>query len=242
MADLEVNVADLPQNTRDSFRELVQVLGGLAGDNLLGFSAFGGWLIEDPFYQATPARCVAVFQQIDLRMLDRIAGEGVRFGKRGIGAPLMMTPEYIQASCDVFPLELLEIQQLHALLCGGDHFADLKFERGDLRLQCERELKSELIQLRQGLLAAAGEHSHLSELCRGGAERGMRILRGVLHLNDAETPRLSAELIARAADVAGVKLDALREVVADARRLDFGGFERFYADFSALAAYVDELA
>ena len=241
MAEVEVNVAALPQNTRDSFRDLARLLADLAGDSLLGLGAFGGWLVEDPLYHGTPARSVAVLNRFDLAMLDRLASEGVRFGKRGLSAPLMMTPEYIAASCDVFPLELLEIRQTQTLLRGEDHFAKLEFKRGDLRLQCERELKSELIQLRQGLLAAAGEHKLLGELCRNGAERGMRVLRGVLYLSDAALPRTSAELVELAAKETGVTLDALKQAVTDASGIGFAGFEGFYDNLTALAAYVDKL-
>ena len=35
---------------------------------------------------------------------------------------------------------------MHQLVVGEDHFSELRFDSGDLRLQCERELKSELIQ------------------------------------------------------------------------------------------------
>ena len=40
----------------------------------------------------------------------------------------------------------------------------------------------------------------------------------------------------------GLKLDALRQVVLEPGRIDFDGFELFYADLTALAEYVDQLA
>jgi hypothetical protein len=241
MTEVHIHVENLPANTRPPFRELATLLARLVGDHLLGLSAFGGWLADDPLYDGTPARSVAVLRQFDLRMLDELAREGVRLGKLGLRAPLMMTPEYIAQSCDTFPLELLEIQRQHVVLFGEDHFAALQFGRGDVRLQCERELKSELIHLRQGLLAAAGQYKHLGAVCRQEAERAMRVLRGVLHLAGRGSPSLSAELVAQAADVAGLKLDGLQAVVAGAGHVDFAAFERFYEDLAALAGYVDRL-
>jgi hypothetical protein len=241
MAELQMNLEKLPANTRTAFRELGQLLTRFARDDLLALSAFGGWLVNDPLHHGTPARSVAVLRHLDLRMLDQLAPEGVRLGKLGLGAPLMMTPEYIQASCDTFPLELLEIQHQHIPLGGEDHFAALRFEHANLRLQCEHELKSELIHLRQGLLSAAGSHKHLGALCRHEAERATRVLRGMLHLAGRELPPLAAELVAQAADATGLKLDGLRSVVADARHVDFAAFQRFYEDLAALADYVDQL-
>jgi len=241
MSNIDIDVTGLPRNVHEIFRELTRALVELTRDGLLGFSAFGGWLRDDSFYEGTPARSVAVVERFDLQALDRFAGQGVRFGKRGLSAPLIMTPAYIQASCDVFPLELLEIQQLHALLTGKDHFAELKFTPGDLRLQCERELKSELIQLRQGLLAAAGQHKLLGDLCRNGADRTTRVLRGVLHLKGETVAQHADELLARSVDITGVALDAIHRVVSGTAQVGFTEFETFYAELTNLAGYVDKL-
>jgi hypothetical protein len=233
--------AALPANSRAAFHELAELLARLAGDRLRELSAYGGWLVDDPLYDGTPARSVAVLPQVDLRLLDQLAQEGVRLGKLGLRAPLMMTPEYIAASCDTFPLELLEIQQQHVVLAGHGHFADLRFAPADVRLQCERELKSALIHLRQGLLAAAGKYKHLGALCRQEAERAARVLRGLSHLAGRALPRLSAELVAQVATSTGLPLDGLGAVVGQAGPVDFAAFERFYADLAALAEYVDRL-
>lgn len=242
MANREINTDALPAAHVEGFRELAETLLRLAGDNLVGLSAFGGWLVNDPFYEGTPARSVAVLQKIDLKVLDELASSGARLGKRNLSAPLMMTPDYIKASCDVFPLELLEIQQSHALTCGEDHFAGLEFERDDVRLQCEREFKGELIQLRQGLLAAAGKHRMLAELCRGCAVRIVRMLRGVLHLGGVDPiPKLTREIVERSGEVVGKPLDTLARIVNMPDQIEFDAFERFYGEVDALTSYVDGL-
>ncbi|MBU0639480.1 MAG: hypothetical protein KKB50_11495 [Planctomycetes bacterium] len=244
MNTMNPDLQAIPEARRVAFGGFARTLMELARDNLLGLSAFGGWLAQDPLYEHAPARSVAVLARVDLEMLERLAAEGRQFGKQGISAPLIMTPEYLRASCDVFPLELLEVQQLHALVCGEDHFADLTFAPHDVRLQCERELKSGLIQLRQGLLAAAGRHKLLPELCLACAERGVRILRGVLYSKreaGRDLPRMSTSVVAAAAELAELELQTLRDVVATGSGLDFAGFQRFYAEVEALAGYVDGL-
>jgi hypothetical protein len=153
-----------------------------------------------------------------------------------------MTPEYIEASCDVFPLELLEIQQLHALICGEDHFANLRFERNDVRLQCERDLKSELIQLRQGLLAAAGRHKLLGELCLAVTERTLRILRGLLYLADSsKTAKSAGEVVKQAAAHTDVALRTLDRLVGRPLEIAMAEFEGLYGEIEQLATYADTL-
>ena len=242
MLNREIDSGALPTMYRQGFERFAQALLELAGDDLIGLSAFGGWLENDPFFENTPARSVAVLQRVDLKMLDRLASSGAKFGKSNITAPLMMTPKYIKSSCDVFPLELMEIQQLHALVIGEDHFAELTFDRRDVRLQCEREFKGELIQLRQGLLAAAGKHKLLPQLCHACAARIVRMLRGVLYLGGVSpAPKLTREIVKRSAEVSGQPLDTLARIVSMPDEIEFDVFERFYGEVDALTSYVDGL-
>lgn len=241
MTQSTFDVSQLPGNTQQSFREFGELLFKIVGADLLGFSAFGGWRVEDPFYYGTPARSVVVLEQFDLRQLDKLAEHGPQFGRRGLSAPLIMTPKYIEASCDVFPLELLEIQQTSTVLSGEDHFGTLDFDSADLRLQCERELKSELIQLRQGLLAAAGKHDRLGELCRAGSERALRVMRGLAKLKGLDAHGTAEALVREIEGSTGLSLPALTQAVKEPGRASFDGFERFYEDLTALAGYVDRL-
>ncbi len=231
--------ASLPPDAQAPFRGFVQQLVALAGENLLAVSAFGGWLYGDPLYRGTPARSVVLLHRLDLRLLAALAAEGQRHAKRGLQAPLIMTPEQLAASADVFPLELLEIQQLNVTLLGQDHFAGLQFAPADVRLQCEREVRSELIHLNQGLLSTGSRSRQLAELCRHEAERAVRVLRGVLHMAGQPLPRLAAELAAQAAACTGLQLEGLSTVLAGGEVSDLGGFERFYNDLLALAGWLD---
>ncbi|MGD8450435.1 MAG: hypothetical protein PVJ57_01335 [Phycisphaerae bacterium] len=237
----EIRVDALPAGRREVFAEFARTVQQMAGDGLLGLCACGGWVVDDRFYERAPAQGVLVLREVDLNLLDRLASVGGRFGRRNVAAPLIMTSEYIEASRDVFPLELLEIQQLHRVVCGADHFESLSLAPADLRLQCERELKSELIRMRQGLIAAAGKRGPLDELCAGAAERSVRVLRGILHLVGREVPALVLNVMETAAEVAGLRLVTLARAAAGADHLDFDGFRRCYDEVAALAHYVDQL-
>ena len=240
MSNQAISLDAVPATYQEGFQQLAQTLADLAGSDLVGLSAFGGRVVGDPFFEGTPARSVAVVREIDLKVLDKLASVGARLGKLNLRAPLIMTPAYIASSCDVFPLELLEIQQLHALVFGEDHFAGLAFEAQDVRLQCERELKSELVQLRQGLLAAAGEHKLLAELCLSCAERTVRILRGILHLaQPAETIQPAKELIKRVASITAQPFAALQRLVSSGREVGMAEIEGLYGEVELLASHAD---
>ena len=142
---------------RQPLEQYTQLVKELAGENARALTLFGAIAagVFDP--NRHTVRNVLVLERVDLSFLRRLGEHGVKLGKARIAAPLIMTPGYVKASLDTFPLELLEIKQNHVTVFGDDYFDDLAFDDAHVRLQCERELKAILIGLRQGLLAAADQ-------------------------------------------------------------------------------------
>jgi hypothetical protein len=125
---------------------------------------------------------VIVLHQMDLDFLKLLAPLGKKYGKKGLAAPLIMTPDYISSSLDVFPIEFLDLKLLHQTIHGEDLFADLEIRMDDLRQQCERELKSRLIGLRQDYLSAAGDRKILADGFNHAFSRYLPLFRGVIQL------------------------------------------------------------
>jgi len=47
---------------------------------------------------------------MELGFLESLAPKGKKYRKSGVASPLVMTPDYIQNSLDVFPIEFLNIR------------------------------------------------------------------------------------------------------------------------------------
>ncbi|MBL8878349.1 MAG: hypothetical protein JNG88_04445 [Phycisphaerales bacterium] len=243
MVQHEVRLSAIPADLRDAFHEFVSATTKTAGANLLALVAYGGRCIGDPAYLDEPLDSLMVIHNEDLLMLERLGESGLRFGRRGIAAPLVMTPAYIAASLDSFPLEMLEIQQTGRLIFGQDFFDPLRFDHDDLRLQCERELKATKLHLRQGLLQAAGSKSAIDEACRAAAKRTVRALRGWLHIaGHAACDQLAATIITRSALALRLDLPALEQAVTLRRRLDSDGLAKLYAEIKRISDIVDQRA
>ncbi len=76
-----------------------------------------------------------------------------------VATPLLLTPDYLASSRDVFPVELLALAHGLKLLHGPHPLPGLTVDPGHLRLQLERELKGKLIALRTRLMAGGGEEA-----------------------------------------------------------------------------------
>ena len=230
----------LPGARREGFELLAETALDYAGENLLALSATGGWLVSDPLFADEPAASVIVLREVDLAVLDRLAAAGAQFGKHQLRAPLVMTPAYIQSTCDVFPLELLEIQQLHVSVYGEDFFADCAFPRREVRLQCEREFKRILIRLRQGILAAAGREKMLADLETDIGVHLLRTLRGFLWLKDQKEYQAPSSVVDAIEKLADRKLGSVRQAIEATFDHNWSAYESLYRDVEALAGWANE--
>lgn len=220
----------------EQYRTLVQELGRA---DVLTMTLFG--MVTGASFDPArhTARNVLVLNQIDLRMLRRLAEHGTTFGKSHIAAPLIMTPAYIKTSLDTFPLELLEIQQNHLTILGEDRFDDLTFEASHIRLQCERELKTILIGLRQGLLAAAGREKFIGALEMDVGEGLIRTMRGLLWLKGQREAKPAAGVVGEIEKMTERKLAGVRAALDPGASHGWHEFENLYRDVEALGEVAD---
>jgi len=232
----------LPTDLRYGVELYRDRLRAIFGSQALGLVVYGAAAVGsfDPVRHTL--RSVLVLETIELETLRRLAAEGPDFGRNQIAAPLTMTPKYIVASRDTFPLELLEIQQAHCALFGPEYFAPLEFAAADVRLQCERELKVILIGMHQRLLAAAGDAKRLHSTEGMLGESLLRILRGLLWLEGSRRAQPAASVVAAAEKLIGQPLAGIQEVVSHADTAGWSKFCNLYADVQTLANWADLFA
>jgi hypothetical protein len=224
----------LPTLLREPVGQYAALVREIAGERAKALTLFGAATAGSFDPDRHTVSNVLVLDAVDLNVLRRLAEHGAKLGKARISAPLIMTPKYIRASLDTFPLELIEIHQNHLTLFGQDHFAGLSFEDTHVRLQCERELKAILIGLRQGLLAAAGRGKLLSELEVGAGEGLMRTLRGLLWLKGQREAKPAHEVLAEVEKITERKLPGIHTTLEPFANRGWTEFEALYRDVEAL--------
>jgi hypothetical protein len=194
---------------REPLGRLVERLEASLGANLKSISVVGSSLTPDFQPKVSDINTVVVLDTYDLPALQGVAVLVPQMRRHRLSPPLLLTEHYMQRSCDVFGVEFLDFQLVHATILGDDPFAALHFEKKNIRLQCERELKAMLVRLRQGYLASAGDRRLIRDLLISAAKGLTPLLRALLWLADAERPQTVDSTLRRAAGAFEVDLDAI---------------------------------
>jgi len=208
-----------------------------------------GTAVTDDFDEkVSDINSVMVLKEMDLKFLELLAPLGKKYGKQKVAAPLIMIPGYIESSLDVFPIEFLNFKRIHSTVFGEDIFKDLAIDRMDLRHQCERELKSKLIWLRQGYLSSQGNKKLLTEGFVRSITGYIPLFRGIIMLSGSEPPVKQSDVIAALGKETGVNTDVFARVLKEKHekiKLTIEElntiFEEYYAATEKLGAIVDEI-
>lgn len=209
----------------------------------------GSALTQDYDPRNSDINSVVVLENMNLKFLEFLAPLGKKFGKKRIAAPLIMTPGYIDASLDVFPIEFFNIQWLHYTIFGKDVFQDLDIKKSDLRRQCEREIKIKLMGLRQGFISAAGNQRILG---RGFAESFsgyIPLFKSIILLFGQEPPNHNNAILSVLEEVSGVGTDVFKKVLNQKHKKAQSPiqqlniiFKEYYAALEKLGEITDEIA
>ncbi len=227
---------------REPLARLIEGVQAQLGGHLESVIVVGSALTDDFRPGVSDINTVIVLDEHTVAALNAVASLAKSMRRSRLSAPLLMTSSYIERSRDVFGVEFLDFQLTHQTVLGDDPFAGLRFDKPDVRLQCEREFKATLVRLRQGWVAVAGDRKLVRDILVSTAKGLAPLLRAMLWLKDVERPRTMAATLKEASARFLVDLDAAMRADRwrhEKPRLSDADIE---STFVAIVAAVDRLA
>jgi len=208
-SNIHLKLDALDARIRDAVGAFAEKLAAAVGNNMRSITIVGSSLTQDFRAGHSDINTVLVVGEQTVATLNAIASLARPMSRKKISPPLLMTSSYIERSRDVFGVEFLDFQLTHETILGQDPFAPLTFEKKNVRLQCERELKAMLIRLRQGYIAAAANRKLVRDILVSTAKGLAPFLRAMLWLRDSDRPRLTEPTFNKAAAEFSINLDPL---------------------------------
>jgi hypothetical protein len=243
-----LNVMGLNPAVAEKITPMVEDLLKEYTSNIHSFHIVGSAVIPDYNEKLSNINSVVVLHNMDLQFIKFLAPLGNKYGNKKIAAPLVMTPEYIDRSLDAFPIEFLDFKRLHKTVYGQDLLKDLQIATPNLRLQCEREIKTKLIGLRQGYISSLGKKEDITALLVRSFTGSMALFRAIITLLGKEPPVPRAEVIAMLGSATGIdteifeKLLLLKaDLVKPSEQELASFFERYYNALEDTGKIIDDL-
>lgn len=248
MPNFNLNLEKLNPVARERINPFLEEILTKYDEKIHSIHVTGTAITDDFDAKSSDVNSIFVLKEMDLKFLELIAPLGKKYGKHKVAAPLIMTPEYIKKSLDVFPVEFLNFKLIHATVFGDDILENIEINRTDLRHQCERELKVKLIWLRQGYISSLGNRKILTEGFVNSISGYIPLFRGIIILFGKEPPVRQSDVITALAEASGINTDVFAKVLREKRekiKLSIEElntiFEDYYVATEKLGRTVDEI-
>lgn len=193
--------------------EFARELASRYGDDLVAVVLYGSAARGDYREGISDLNILVLLRTMDPPVLRRGTELARAWAAEGNPPPLMLSEAEWRASADVFPIEYSDMRDAHVVLHGDNPFAELLIDWEHLRLQCEHELKSKQIQLREQYLLLSSDPKGLGQLLTRSFPTFLTLFRAGLRLAGVTPPRDPAAAIEAVSSRAGFDPEPFRRVL-----------------------------
>jgi len=193
-------------------KRFLEELTVATGSKLLSVVLYGSAARGDFHEKTSDLNLILVLEDLSPATLEMLSPIIRRWLKKDHPSPRLFTPLLISESVDVFPMEMLDLQSSRLVLFGRDPFAGLAVGRAHLRLQCERELRTKLMRLREAYVECHDLPEELKRLLTGSYTTFVAVFRGCLSLMGGTVPLHNAEVVEAFCRRAGLAAGPFEEV------------------------------
>ena len=239
----------LPAEAGKVLRPFISFLLEALGPGVISVMAYGSVTGPDYSPKTSDINTAVVLKDASIDRLKPLLRTIRSNRRRGLTAPLFMTPSYINMSLDTFPMEFMMMKNTRRVLYGEDVLADLAFEREDLRRECEYQLKGKLLTIRQAYLERGTSRRGLEDLIKRSLRSLIPVFQAMLNVKTGNPPPLKKEAVmAGMAEEFDIDVRAFLEVFRD-KKTDgrIAGksaeifLEEFLAQLERLSEIIDKL-
>ena len=239
----------MPEPARDLLRSYLQDVTKTLEDDVHGVLVYGSVARGDFLQGRSNINLLMVFERLTLDIMQRCSTLHRRWAKERLVAPLMLTLNELHRFFETFPLEFFEIRDHHILLSGRDPFPELHIEGRNIFEECERELRGNLLRVRQQFIESAGNAEGIHALLPISLTSLIPCLRGLYRLLGQSTRGTPDAILDRMPSVLSLDPGPFREVWLMKRGQSTPGkhefphlLDRYLGALHALIERIDRLA
>lgn len=193
--------------------EFIDGLKKVSGENLRSVVLFGSRAGNEDEGSGADYNILIITEKVSIGYLDAVSALMNKWVKIGNHPPILFTAEEFEHSSDVFPIEFLDMKSNHRVLVGTDPFATLEVNDWHLRHECEYELRSKLLKLRQSYLVALGNKQALKSLLVSSVSSFIVLFRYALKIAGEPVTGDKEEAMKQASARFGITVDTFEQAV-----------------------------
>jgi len=193
--------------------ELKEKLQAGAGKNLKAIVLYGSAARGEYHERHSDLNVLCLLERAQAEDLEALHEAAAWWERKKHPAPQVFTLGELRASADIFAIELLDMKAHHRMIYGEDFFEELTVPMQLHRLQVERELRTNWVKLRQGILLAPNKDQVLISLMDASVSTFVTLFRHALIALGEDPPAGRREIVEQIAQLVGAHPEAFWSVL-----------------------------
>ncbi|MFW5960591.1 MAG: hypothetical protein ACOCSE_05685 [Chitinivibrionales bacterium] len=177
--------------------ELVNDYRGVYGDDLESVVMYGDAVTHEYVPGVSEVKIILILRDHSLSEVKKCLDVQKQWFKKGVNFPLILTKQYVNTSLDTFPLDFLDIKLDYKVVSGEDCFKGLEIRNEDIRLHCERELRSIALHMRRAFSSSYVRSIDTFDIFKSIITRLLPVAKGICVIRDHPVPRSKSDLISK---------------------------------------------
>jgi hypothetical protein len=238
----------IPVRPQDIFESFVSDYQKAFGSDLLSIILYGSGARGEYIPKKSDLNFMIVLSENGMNRLSKAIPLVSKWHKQRVSTPLFLTPASIASSLDTFPVEFLNIKAAYTLVYGDDCLKNLTFDKRYVRLQCEREVKGKLVQLRKHFLETAENGRKAEALISASLPTFFSLFQAISFLKDKGPIVERQVLIKTVVQETGLNQDLFLELLSIrdrrkklASRQVIPLMEKYIEEIEKLSNFLDQL-
>jgi len=241
-------MSKIPTRPQDIFESFVSDYQKAFESDLLSIILYGSGARGEYIPKKSDLNFMIVLTENGMKHLSKAIPLISKWHKQRVNTPLFLTSTSIVSSLDTFPIEFLNIQAAYTVIYGDDCLKNLSFDKRYVRLQCEREVKGKLVQLRKHFLETAGNGRKTEALISASLPTFFSLFQAISFLKDKGSIVERQTLIKTLAQETGLNQDLFLELLSikDGRKKLASSqaiplMEKYIEEIQKLSNFLDQL-
>lgn len=203
---------ELKDKIKDNLKDFIQGLKNIYQDRLVSVIIYGSAASGEFKEKYSNINLLVVLDDTSLENLKMVSGllNKPKFQKFN---PLFFSPDYLNKSTDVFPIEFLDMKENYLVLSGEDILKDLTIDTKNLRFQCEEELKTKLINIKGFYLRNKNNKAAITNLLFKSFNSILHILRNIVRLKGITPTYLKGDILKQLEQEFQIDIDAFNKIL-----------------------------
>ena len=152
-----IDQLQVPATIQKDLTEFLSQVVQLYADDLVSIMAFGSSVTKDYVENSSDINLMIVYSDLNITDLNTVSKLARGWLKKRAFSPRFISVNNLTSSSKFFPIDMLEMKDMHVTLFGKDLLNEMSIERSGLNWQLSYEIKAMRMRIKQQFWRSCGD-------------------------------------------------------------------------------------